>query len=241
MQLDCMKRSGFTLIELLVVVALIAVLAGITVPVVNTVQARSKQTACASNLRQIGAAMMLFCNENEGRFPGSTHDGHKEKSWIFTLAPYLSQLDEVRICPADPLREQRLATESTSYMMNDYLVAPEWDQEGNVIGAFASRQRLQFPARTITTFIASDRKLGTSADHAHCTNWRKGWKAVLADIAPDRHRTGAQSADRTRGSANYLYADGHVENHEAKRVHELVELKRINIGKPPDDPTQETL
>jgi prepilin-type N-terminal cleavage/methylation domain-containing protein/prepilin-type processing-associated H-X9-DG protein len=236
-----MKRSAFTLIELLVVIAVIAILAGIAFPVFNGVQARAKQTACASNMRQIGAAMMLYCNENEGRFPGSTHDGRAEQSWIFTLAPYLSKVDEIRICPADPLRERRLAEKGTSYMMNDFLVAPERDQEGHIIGNFASRQRLQYPARTLATFIASDRATGLSADHAHCMSWRKGWKAVLADIAPDRHRSGAPSADRLKGSANYLYADGHVENHEARRVYELVELKRINIGKPPQDPTQETL
>jgi hypothetical protein len=131
-----------------------------------------------------------------GEFPRQHAQRHAGAFVDLHARAVSSKVDEIRICPADPLREQRLAEKGTSYMMNDFLVAPALDQEGNIIGSFASRQRLEYQARTLATFIASDRATGLSADHAHCMNWRKGWKAVLADIAPDRHRSGAPSADR---------------------------------------------
>jgi prepilin-type N-terminal cleavage/methylation domain-containing protein len=67
-----MKRkssAAFTLIELLVVISIIAVLAGIALPVYSTVQERGAQTKDLSNAKQIALACKLFAADNEGKFP----------------------------------------------------------------------------------------------------------------------------------------------------------------------------
>ncbi len=65
-----MKRtSAFTLIELLVVISIIAVLAGIALPVFTTVQERAAQTKDLSNAKQIGLACKVFAGDNEGFYP----------------------------------------------------------------------------------------------------------------------------------------------------------------------------
>jgi prepilin-type N-terminal cleavage/methylation domain-containing protein len=67
-----MKRnslSGFTLIELLVVISIIAVLAGIALPVYSTVQERGAQTKDLSNAKQIALACKLYAADNDGKFP----------------------------------------------------------------------------------------------------------------------------------------------------------------------------
>ncbi len=64
-----MKRRGFTLIELLVVIAIIGALAAILFPVFARVRENARQTACASNLRQLSIAVNQYAQENEGFVP----------------------------------------------------------------------------------------------------------------------------------------------------------------------------
>src|SRR3954462_12169931 len=67
-----MKRnsySAFTLIELLVVISIIAVLAGIALPVYTTVQERGAQTKDLSNAKQLALACKLYATDNDGKFP----------------------------------------------------------------------------------------------------------------------------------------------------------------------------
>ena len=63
------KTSAFTLIELLVVISIIAVLAGIALPVFSSVQERAAQTKDLSNAKQIGLACKLFATDHDGKFP----------------------------------------------------------------------------------------------------------------------------------------------------------------------------
>ncbi len=64
-------RSAFTLIELLTVIAIIGILAAILIPTVGAVRESARSAACASNLRQIAMAVLLFTESNGGRLPGS--------------------------------------------------------------------------------------------------------------------------------------------------------------------------
>ncbi len=63
------RRSGFTLIELLVVIAIIAILAAILFPVFARVKRRAAESVCLGNLKQIGAAIMMYVDDNHGRYP----------------------------------------------------------------------------------------------------------------------------------------------------------------------------
>lgn len=63
------KNRAFTMIELLVVIAIIAILAAIIFPVFARAKAAAKQSACVSNLKQIGAGVALYMTDNDDLFP----------------------------------------------------------------------------------------------------------------------------------------------------------------------------
>jgi general secretion pathway protein G len=63
------QRSAFTLVELLVVIGIIAVLIGLLLPVLAKARAQANRTVCLSNIRQLGSAILMYCNDNEGYFP----------------------------------------------------------------------------------------------------------------------------------------------------------------------------
>lgn len=200
--------------------------------VVNRINVKAREVACASNMRQIGSALLLYANDHNGNLPETTHGGRREVSWIFTLSDYLSGVDEVRVSPGDPLRQERLENDSTSYTLNSIVFNPTYDRYGNPRTRYNNLTLLTKPSKTLLVATVSDRKRGTSADHTHSDTWRN-WTAVQNDISTDRHGSGGEETDGTKGKSNYLYADGHVEAIHGAQFKKWIE-EGINPAMPPE-------
>ena len=62
---------AFTLIELLIVVAVIAILASMTIALMSQVRSAARGLVCQNSVRQLGMASISFAVDNRGRWPKS--------------------------------------------------------------------------------------------------------------------------------------------------------------------------
>jgi len=219
-----------TLVELLVVIAIIGALVALLLPAVQSARATARSAACKNQLRQIGLGVIRFCDDHNGEFP---HNYHKEEklSWVYTLAPYLESVDSIRVCPEDPIADERLAAKGSSYVANDFLIndkdpATLDDQVGFV------RYLKQVPStsRTMIVFEIADKWGAKSGvEHAHASEWFTELTMsedfvedmIVRDVKLDRHAN----------ASNYLYLDGHVELISGDAIRQWAD-EGFNFAKP---------
>lgn len=189
------------------VIGVLAVLAGLLLPALASVRARSRAVFCLGQMRELGLATSLHLDDRNEVFPRSTHSAfaNGEQVWALVLAPRLGVetadwqllLDTLYHCPGD--ERQGLM----SYAQNVYFeLGPEDDYEGKPA---TWRRRRDVPRPSATVLFAEN---NSGADHVMPNFWTTAADAV--DVASTRHR----------GLANYTFVDGHAAAHRLDAIYE---------------------
>jgi prepilin-type N-terminal cleavage/methylation domain-containing protein len=97
---------GFTLVELLVVIGVIALLAGLLLPVLAAARENGRNSTCLQNLRQLYVAYQLYSADHGGYVPPYQNRLRRESVpehgdlLVASLGPY-SRSERTWFCPAD--------------------------------------------------------------------------------------------------------------------------------------------
>ena len=234
------RSSGFTLIELLVVIAIIAILAAILFPVFAKAREKARQISCASNMRQLGLAILQYNQDNDELFPVGLPNGNNWKGigWAGMVNPY-AKSSKIFSCPDD------LNFSKPPPSVNSY---PDSYAFSQMLGGTGLAQ-IDQPARDV---MLSEIQVGfnvvfdngteagdykSAADFGDNLVWLDGngnpncCGTVLNGITSGQ-RTGpyynasslggtnasASNVPRHTGGANYLLADGHVKWYTGSNV-----------------------
>jgi prepilin-type N-terminal cleavage/methylation domain-containing protein/prepilin-type processing-associated H-X9-DG protein len=90
--------NAFTLIELLVVVSIIAVLASMLLPAIGTVRDAAKRSSCASNIKQVGLAHLMYAEDWDGLLPNDHAGGSNNQPNPLQFDDILLTTDKAWFC-----------------------------------------------------------------------------------------------------------------------------------------------
>ncbi len=187
-----MRRSGFTLIELLVVIAIIAILAAILFPVFARAREKARQSSCLANVKQLGLAMMQYCQDYDESFPtlgyNWSYGGWGDRAWSWRIEPYAKN-EGIYRCPS----MRPTVARPCSYTMNSDLCNP-WYGPAQTLGS------VEYPAQTCMT---AEQDGAFSIDSANWADW--------ASVFGNKHN----------GGQNFSFVDGHAKWYKVPGNHPL--------------------
>jgi prepilin-type N-terminal cleavage/methylation domain-containing protein/prepilin-type processing-associated H-X9-DG protein len=215
------SRAAFTLIELLVVITIIAILAGLLLPVLGKSKTKAEGIACNNNIRQLSLAWNLYADDNDTLLVnnyGKPQTLSTRNSWANNVEDWLNSDDNTNLtyvtdtlfspydnrsakifkCPSDraaALNGQRIRSMSMNAMVGD---------PGNLTNQFNPLDVQFFKMADIPDpsgiFVFLDEHPDTIND------------GFFVNRLEDE-KWGNLPASYHNGAVNLAFADGHFEAH----------------------------
>lgn len=228
------NHKTFTLIELLTVIAIIAILAGLLLPAVARARATAQKTACSNNMGQLGKAEIMFSNDNRNKtVPAEDHT--KKYNYIYSLWDIIGESEKIFLCPVD-VNETELKTvlakkDTNEELRMSYLVNGEpggkdygthWSSNDDetdylkMVKRWLNISAIENPASKISLAerATTDAKFSIGYVSTKTFNWDGDGEKAEAD---------GFNIVAHGNTANYLFMDGHVENHNTEVISELID------------------
>ena len=234
------RLAAFTLIELLVVITIIGILIGMLLPAVQMAREAARSTQCRNNLHQIGLALDMFIDSQgiNGRFPVAAEmynypsNDHNWVSLAAALAPFIEQgnyisrynirtgTDELAHpiqCPTFRCPDDVLSADSGFGLLSD----PNPESGDRTTYNIAAAPKTYYEWQDLSYDYPSQRggvraiinlDFTTAKTRAEYLKKRDGTPRASKDVTVAFDFEPFHANPMSRGSRNYLYLDGHVEN-----------------------------
>jgi type II secretory pathway pseudopilin PulG len=194
------RNPALTRLEVLMVLAALGLLAAVALPALAGGKPRSDAAVCASNLRQLGMAVLMYSLEEDGYFPPRSSTNR----WPQRLFKYYGNAATLR-CPSDVPNPSTFGGPGTapldsaprSFLFNGF---SDYFGSTPTNGSVLSESALVYPAQTVLL----GEKVGFSGHF-----WMDFWTGDdYSELEQTRH--GAQRAGPSGSGSNHAMADGGV-------------------------------
>jgi prepilin-type N-terminal cleavage/methylation domain-containing protein/prepilin-type processing-associated H-X9-DG protein len=234
-----LRSKAFTLIELLVVIAIIAILAAILFPVFAQAREKARQTSCLSNMKQIGTAAIMYCQDYDERtvrnwfgeegFEATTAIGATPEryKWMDALQPYIKNT-QIFTCPSAAnllyIPRTALTPGQTTRQYGSYSYNRAYGQveiESDLTPAGKSLAQFALPAETVWFAEAVG-----GGPYDFDFRWPDvASNPTITNTSPRKLASGPAEyiIERHQGRTNILWCDGHA---KSASLNQLVQQNR---------------